>query len=91
MDFEQELAAGVWIRKPKRKQTNDEYYTPDYVADLIRPYLPSKATIWEAAWGQGHLARYFQRHGFAVVGSPKWTSSRRPSKPMLWSQTHLIL
>ena len=37
---------------------------------LIVPFLPKGATIFEAAWGKGHMVRSLQTRGYKVVGSP---------------------
>ena len=51
---------------------SDEYYTPDYGFELLRPYLPQGITIWEGAWGTGLLAEHMRRAGFRVIGDPTW-------------------
>jgi hypothetical protein len=51
-------------------EQNDEFYTPDCATALIAPHLPKGATIWEAAWGKGHMARSLRKRGYKVVGSP---------------------
>jgi hypothetical protein len=61
----------VATQKKSRAKKKDERYTPDCATALIVPYLPKGATIWEAAWGKGHMARYLQSQGYTVVGKPK--------------------
>jgi hypothetical protein len=51
---------------------SDEYYTPDYGFELLRPYLPRDVTIWEGAWGTGQLAEHIEAAGYRVVGDPTW-------------------
>lgn len=51
----------------KKSSTIDQCQTPPYALDLILPYLPEGATIWEPAAGHGMLAEALQLHGFRVV------------------------
>jgi hypothetical protein len=51
---------------------SDEYYTPDYGFELLRPYLPKDITIWEGAWGTGQLAEHIKAAGYRVIGDPTW-------------------
>jgi len=60
------------FRKPfETWEKSDEYYTPAYALDPLLPYLLKGATIWEGAWGRGHLAGHLKQAGFRVAGSPK--------------------
>lgn len=60
-------------KQPPRMRAGkfDEIYTPEYAIYPLLPYLPPDLVIWECAWGGGHLAGYFQKRGFSVVGDPK--------------------
>ena len=50
-----------------RKVPNDEYYTPEdalsWIEDVVQPYR----TIWEPCAGAGHIVRYFEARGHAVI------------------------
>ena len=48
-----------------------DYYTPAYAVEILLPYLPKGAVIWEAAWGSGVLAGHLNKGGYPVVGSPE--------------------
>ena len=41
--------------------------TPPCMVDLLIPYLPAGATIWEPAAGQGWIVDRLQTHGFNVI------------------------
>ena len=65
------LAAGCWkLPRFALENDKDEYYTPDNATAMLLPYLPKGKTIWECAWGLGHMARCLQSHGHTVVGDP---------------------
>lgn len=49
-------------------EASDEYYTPPEAIDILIPYLQKTKTIWEAAWGQGHMAKHLKQKGYKVVG-----------------------
>jgi len=55
-----------------KSKASDEYYTPPEAAALIERYLPKGKTIYEAAYGMGHLANYLRECGYTVVGDPEW-------------------
>ncbi len=46
----------------------DEFYTPPQAIEILLPFLPVGKTVWEVAWGQGHLAKVLKCHGFKVQG-----------------------
>lgn len=47
---------------------SDEFMTPKYAIKPLLPYLNKDLTIWECAWGKGHLAKHFEEEGFKVIG-----------------------
>ena len=55
---------------PKLHKTDlaQELYTPPEDSKKILKFIPKEWTIYEACWGQGHMATAFQEEGYAVVG-----------------------
>ena len=47
---------------------SDEFMTPKYAIKPLLPFLKKEWTIFECAWGKGHLAKHFEEEGFEVVG-----------------------
>ena len=64
----EDLPKHLQVRTGKGKRKND-YYTPAYALQPLLPFLPKGKTIWEVAWGKGHLASHLTKAGYAVVGS----------------------
>ena len=58
--------------KPKTSNKGgviDECYTPGYAVDILAPFIPKGARIWEPASGSGRLARHLAERGFTVLTS----------------------
>lgn len=47
---------------------SDEFMTPKIAISPLLPFLNKNWTIWECAWGKGHLAKHFEDEGFKVIG-----------------------
>jgi len=45
----------------------DNYMTPDYVWDLIIPFIPKDKQIWESFYGDGYAGKYLSSKGFDVI------------------------
>ena len=66
----EDLPKHLQVRTGEGKRKND-YYTPAYALEPLLPFLPKDKTIWEPAWGKGHLASHLANAGYTVVGSEK--------------------
>ena len=47
----------------------DRCYTPPYAVDILIPFLPRGAVIWESACGGNHIVWQLRHHGYTVVGT----------------------
>jgi len=47
----------------------DEIYTPENAIFPLLPFLKKDKVIWECAYGEGDLAKHFQKYGFKVIGN----------------------
>ena len=46
---------------------HDDYMTPTYAWDWIRPYIPADKKIWEAFYGNGESGQYLASLGLDVI------------------------
>jgi type I restriction-modification system DNA methylase subunit len=55
----------------KNVSKSDIFYTPDWIIDLLVPYLSIDGynTVWEPACGQNHIVNRLVHHGYNVVGT----------------------
>lgn len=56
--------------KPKanyKPSTMDDCQTPPYAVEVLIPFLPERAIIWEPAAGQGYIANTLEQAGFTVI------------------------
>lgn len=58
----------IWrSSKGDKGSKHDDYMTPDYAWDWIRPYIPADKKIWEAFYGDGKSGQYLASLGLNVV------------------------
>lgn len=50
-------------------KSNFEYYTPDNAIIKLLEIIPKDYIIWEPCAGEGHIVRFFQKHGYKVISS----------------------
>lgn len=59
----------------KNLKVNDEYYTPEWVWDTLKPYIPNNKIIWEAFCNDNEDSKksgyYLQQLGFDVIVNAK--------------------
>lgn len=48
---------------------NCEYYTPDNAMVKLLDIIPKEYVIWEPCAGEGHMVRFFERHGYKVIST----------------------
>jgi hypothetical protein len=46
-----------------------KFYTPNWLTEVIIPYIREGSRIWEPACGEGHLVNRLKEFGFHVVGT----------------------
>ena len=56
--------AGFHIKTFKK---DDNYYTPKYVWENIKNFIPKNKIIWEPFWGDGKSGKDLQDLGFNVI------------------------
>jgi len=44
-----------------------EYYTPEWVWDCLKPYIPKDKVIWEPFYGDGQSGEDLRKLGFNVI------------------------
>ena len=49
---------------------HDDYFTPKYVWEDIKEYIPSDKLIWEAFYGDGESGKYLTDLGFNTIHEP---------------------
>tara|TARA_R100000231_G_scaffold73833_3_gene57830 strand:- start:353 stop:853 length:501 start_codon:yes stop_codon:yes gene_type:complete len=49
---------------------HDDYFTPKYVWEDIKEYIPSDKLIWEAFYGDGESGKYLTELGFNTIHEP---------------------
>lgn len=54
--------------QPMQSGKTDEVFTPAYAITPLLPYLKKEWTIFECAYGGGHLAKSLTDNGYSVVG-----------------------
>ncbi len=47
----------------------DRCYTPPYAVDILIPFLPKSAVIWESACGGNHIVWQLRERGYTVIGT----------------------
>jgi len=52
-----------------KAQPRDNFQTPNYATELLIPFLPESAFIWEPACGNGKIMKVLQLHQYGVIGS----------------------
>ena len=50
--------------------THADYFTPKYVWEDIKEYIPSDKLIWEAFYGDGESGKYLTDLGFNTIHEP---------------------
>lgn len=58
-------------KKPPSKAAGhpNDFQTPDYAVDILRPYLPAGVRIWEPACGKLNIVCYLRRNGWDCQGT----------------------
>ena len=56
---------------------SDEFGTPKIAWDILQPYIPKGAVIWECAYGKGSLAKIMTETGYRVVSSTNFFSDMK--------------
>ena len=51
------------------KNTQQDYYTPEYAIRPLLDIIPKNYIIWEPCNGQGHISKFFIKHGYKVISS----------------------
>ncbi len=49
---------------------HDDYFTPKYVWEDIKDYIPTDKVIWEAFYGDGESGKYLTDLGFNTIHEP---------------------
>lgn len=50
-----------------KEQGRDLFQTPRYATEIIIPFIPNGATLWECASGQGKISTVLRENGFEVL------------------------
>lgn len=48
---------------------NVDYYTPDNALNRLLDIIPKDYIIWEPCAGEGHIVRFFEKHGYKIISS----------------------
>ena len=51
------------------KNAMQDYYTPEYAIRPLLDIIPKNYIIWEPCNGQGHISKFFIKHGYKVITS----------------------
>lgn len=49
---------------------HDDYFTPKYVWEDIKEYIPTDKVLWEAFYGDGESGNYLTELGFNTIHEP---------------------
>jgi len=58
-----------FVKIPQKKNSPDDFQTPDYALNYLAPYLKKEWVIWECAAGKGNLTNGLKNRGFDVVAT----------------------